>query len=77
MSPEPEENQNDKRPLCRDIKDFESFLLFIDMHTAILPEYYQQWKPFQDTSFKPMHRNLVIIYDLLAARALAWDFWTS
>jgi hypothetical protein len=30
MSPEPEENQNDKRPLCRDIKDFESFLLFID-----------------------------------------------
>lgn len=53
------------------------FCCSLMMHTAILPEYYQQWKPFQDTSFKPMHRNLVTIYDLLAARALAWDFWTS
>lgn len=30
IAPDGGEKTNDKRPLCRDIKDFESFLLLID-----------------------------------------------
>lgn len=65
------------RLLCRDIKDFESFLLFIDNVYSD----FARGKPATETLpghlLQPMHRNLVIIYALIAARTLAWDFWTS
>mgnify|MGYP001657962043 CR=1 FL=1 len=55
---------------CRDIKDFESFLLFIDNAYSCFAG-----GPAMETLpghlLQPMHRNLVIIYDLLAARTLA------
>lgn len=77
MSPEPEENQMTKGPfvgISRILNHFCCSLICIQRFCQSITS---NGNPSRTPPSKPMHRNLVIIYDLLAARALAWDFWTS